>query len=553
MKQLKYLKLFEAFESIKLTKTLGYIDKESKDRFISQLKGICDKLSFPLSQLNDEMFQYLPYSKALKVDVKKEEKPCVGTSISLFGSGHGIKGEKCEGGRIKRMWGSRVRTVECPNCGGKGIEPPKEQLKIIKFWFTKDGQMVTTTGCDGTQKKLAPVSITGYKIKNTIYSDNRDWRDRLMSIEHLTPIILKTNNNAREIKAIFYKENSDLFCIQDTYDGGHPSGRTWRSFGRYSWNVSGRDFYSISILEPGESDEEEKTEIDPLTYNYQLQFGWRGDLSLDKRRNVEEFIKNAHFALVFDYEKLKESDTKKVPEIRSEREELKSGSKLTVTDEMVRKQNIQRYMNKIAERSDVVSDVSNVKAVTSRMIGSQYCLYIVIPRSRFEDNFSRIINKYLEIMALKEREYDGTSHYVDGLKQFIKDSYETTSGDINDIRKSLTYCRNKLSQDPDKKVYLDLLNTLDEVSKQINEKILSLPFDCIEDLEVVKSKILSIRNLFNADTYNLSNLRYFIDSVNNGREQRSLNYLIDEWRLQGDNLENTIKGLETAKKIISRL
>jgi hypothetical protein len=117
----------------------------------------------------------------------------------------------------------------------------------------------------------------------------------------------------------------------------------------------------------------------------------------------------------------------------------------------------------------------------------------------------------------------------------------------------MKYCRESIIKDGTQNEYLDLLNELEEVSKLINQKIISLPFDCIEDLEIVKSKTATIRNLFNSDTYDLSNLRYFLDSALNGREDRSYRYLTDEWRLQGDNLENTIKGLETAKKIISRL
>jgi hypothetical protein len=43
MKKLKYIKLFEAFESIKLTKTLGYIDTKSRNKFIDYLKRLCKK------------------------------------------------------------------------------------------------------------------------------------------------------------------------------------------------------------------------------------------------------------------------------------------------------------------------------------------------------------------------------------------------------------------------------------------------------------------------------------------------------------------------------
>jgi hypothetical protein len=58
--------------------------------------------------------------------------------------------------------------------------------------------------------------------------------------------------------------------------------------------------------------------------------------------------------------------------------------------------------------------------------------------------------------------------------------------------------------------------------------------------------------LFISDTYGLDNLRYFIDDALNGREKRSLERLVNEWRLSGENLEKTKKGLQTVKKIILR-
>jgi hypothetical protein len=63
MRELKYLKLFEAFESIKLTKTLGYVDSKSREELIDKLKIICSSIDFPISQLTDDYFKYLPLRK----------------------------------------------------------------------------------------------------------------------------------------------------------------------------------------------------------------------------------------------------------------------------------------------------------------------------------------------------------------------------------------------------------------------------------------------------------------------------------------------------------
>lgn len=550
MKQLKYIKLFEAFESVRLTKTLGYIDTKSRERFIDYLKRLCKKSEFPISQLSDEMFQYLPYNKALKVSVDKEDKPCQATSKSEFNRQHAIEGEKCEGGRIKRLWGGRPRAVECPNCKGSGIEPVKEDIKLVKFWFSKDGSLINTTGCDGSVKDSPKMG--SFEPGEVITSNSRDM-PRLQSIPHLTKVALRTGRRDSEVQAILYKGRGEIFCIQDRYEGGTPSGNDWQKYGRFSWNVSGGDFISITVLNKVGDTDEKSEEIDPLNYNFALNFGWSG-IGLDKWQDVENLIKDAHFALVFDWSKVKSGDFKKVPEIRSEREELKSGSRLTVKDEDIRRENIDRYMKKIAEKSDLVKDISNVKSVVNRILGGQNSIFMIVGHSSYERKFTSLIVRYLEVLRYKEKyseESDELKYVIGNLKSTIQSLYESVSSDVNDVRKCLDYCTTELKK-RDGSEYLELIKELQEVSQMMNQKIMSLPFDCIEDLEIVKSKVTFFRSLFIPDTYGLDNLRYFIDDALNGREKRSLERLVNEWRLSGENLEKTKKGLQTIKKIISR-
>ena len=63
---MKYLKLYEAFESNILSKTLKYLSKGSKDSFLKEVEQICDEMDFPYSKLSDEYFEYLPFNNALK-------------------------------------------------------------------------------------------------------------------------------------------------------------------------------------------------------------------------------------------------------------------------------------------------------------------------------------------------------------------------------------------------------------------------------------------------------------------------------------------------------
>lgn len=150
MKDLKYIQLFEAFESNKLSKTLKFINKEYRSRFLHDIKSLCNKNNFPLSEISDDLFEYLPYRKALLLHKDPVQKKCGATSESEFSSDVALPGEKCEEGKLKRSWGAgRVRVMTCPNCEGTGIEPFREKWKYLKFWFSTDKKYVAKTATNG--------------------------------------------------------------------------------------------------------------------------------------------------------------------------------------------------------------------------------------------------------------------------------------------------------------------------------------------------------------------------------------------------------------------
>jgi hypothetical protein len=150
MKNLKYLRLFEAFESETLSKVFNYVNKSEKDEFKVRLQRLCGKLGFPMSKLSDDLFQYLPFNKALSLAANMEDEPCDAESDT-------IPGEMCSGptgdelqGTIMRTWGRGRRKVKCDVCKGTGIKPKTNfPIKWIKFWFDKDGKYVNTTATDG--------------------------------------------------------------------------------------------------------------------------------------------------------------------------------------------------------------------------------------------------------------------------------------------------------------------------------------------------------------------------------------------------------------------
>jgi hypothetical protein len=180
MKDLKYIKLFEAFESVKLSKTLGFIDKRSRNLFIEDIKSICRSHDFPVSKISDDLFEYLPFNKALEYHQDIEEVPCTATSESEYNSSIAIRGAKCENGKLKRTWGAgRVRVMTCPHCDGSGIEPFKVKWKYVKFWFNVNKEYVTKTATDGAIHDEEDSPYKYDQLVTTSYGISRTWRDNI--------------------------------------------------------------------------------------------------------------------------------------------------------------------------------------------------------------------------------------------------------------------------------------------------------------------------------------------------------------------------------------
>jgi hypothetical protein len=538
MKELKYIKLFEAFDSEKFSKTLAYIT--DKNEFLSKIKNICNIYDYPYSQLNDDLFDYLPFNKALKKADVIDDEPCDATSIGEFDDS-GLDGEKCESGKIKRKWGERERVVSCPKCNGTGIKVKRPgDIKMVKFWFTKDGELVGTTAVDGINRNISEKmsnDINDYTIGDTIA------KRKLKSLPTGTFVKLDYNGwygRNSDIICYIINENRTVYGIQNKVNGSSPwRYSNWNKINDYSIELTQDSVNNIKMLIPN------NVNSDPYNINVGVDVSRYSSLEINTRIDVKELIKGAHFALILDLTKLKKSGYKSVSKIKSERSDLKSGAISLLSDEEIRNTNIKRYLDKISKDINITDDIKNISKFVKRLLGFRSALYLLLVDSNVKESLSNVIGYYYHLLSNPSEES------VSNVNYYTKRALERSGNNLTYINNNLRDIRNELS-DKNYSKEAELLKSLDEISLLIYDRISSLELETIEDLEVVHQKLLSIRNIFTTSRYKISNISSFLDYLDQSNYKRPFNQLVDHYRVQ-DNIDSMLSEVDRVKKIIEKI
>lgn len=556
MKNLKYIKLFEAFRSLlneafgaeHLNKIFNYLkDDSSKKRFKGDLMSISSHIDAPVTLIGDEYFQYLPYQKAIKTNVSLEQIDC----------------PSCEGtGSIKRAWGRGFRTLKCEKCEGGGKVSPAGKLKYFKFWLNSSGKYIGTTAVDGNyhpnkndvgQFKKIDITDDLLELAGTIASRGRnesmdmELLNTIMTkhkIENSTKIFLenwKTQNynSARGLIGSFFKSRNRndgaterLYFVNnnsDVYDY-RPSSTRWRNFGTKTiqltgvWDGlktlltynSGARFYILTDIE----------EREDLLYNVAVDFSKNG-FSL-KDNFSKTFLDDAEFAIIFDFQKweddLASKGYKPLSKQREERKEAKSGiigGKLGSSDEEIKKANIERYLKTLSD-VDLFSGFSRLFSKNYRLFGDKWSLHYI----KSERNFTSFRNNISNLKAfLKADNDEDRKHYSDRISDRIRETLvsneslnRTIENNVNQIYQRFSQNDSVVNKDEVELVLKSIFDKITEVSTKISNKIKSFNDECVEDYEVAYSKIQSIYYLISNRlelSSDLGYVIYYLDRNNN--------------------------------------
>lgn len=575
MKNLKYIKLFEAFDASIVNKVLGYISSKDKKEFLDKIKSICKTFDVPESKLSDDLFRYLPYNAAISYNGEAvADIPC--DAVGEF-----ITGERCQDGKVKRPWGKGFRYVDCSACNGTGIKRQKSNLRLLKFWFDKDGKFITTTAVDGIYRQnnanantTAPTvafspNIDDYEVVKRIPKsqipnlntgdiivldlvDNGYWNNR--TVPQVVSYVMKAQTWAGQ----------KTFALQNsaTYYNNYPRDTNgWSSIAGRFWQMSQSKVANINLLKPKAGATRRRK--DPLGYNTRFDF----DRFVTLPSSILSSVKDANFAIVFDYAKfisLVDSNSYKLKgDIKDERTEAKKDTLAFMKDADIKKANIERYMKLIADRMKIqnISDISNLTKLSTKLICGDFAAYRLNYNTSAAIDRLNTISSYLFKVIKMYKKGERANNLEEVMNSYdFKNNLERVNYEISEGLKLASNVRtfyinrlegvkkyiNSETDDELKTKALKVLSNIDRLSKEINSYISIFEVRSLEDVELLYQELDMISNLLRSDRVGLRTLDGFFDRMRPQSFCNEPNYIwvrLKEKRDYYDNINNNINYL----------
>jgi hypothetical protein len=478
---MKYIKLYEAFGSRGISKTLDFlkskIDKNQSINFLASLKEFMRLFDYPIDKITDDDISYMNARKALLLKSEGEDKT--------------------------------------------------NNVSFIKFWFSiKDGYL----GFTGTGNKIfkAPNTLNMLRENQKFTDDDIEYiKNNIKSTGEIYPIYdyseLKTGDivigffdgrgyRDMSLATIFSQgegTSSQKFAIQNIVSGTEPSDVRWRVFGRYSWWLASNgdidsSHYNLHLykdsskdlhyVEPKVKEEEFENPLawnTPINVNCQLT-NWGSDRAISNINSLD--LKKADFSLVLYYDMLNK-DFEPISNIKSSRDKEKEGALALMTDDKIRKQNLEKYISKLSHNLEISKeDLSNLgKILIKALLGEFSFISIHQNRKNSLDILSNICNNLYAIMADPTSE----SYYIDNIKSYYKQLNQNYYKDLSIALEAKSLIKNSKHE--------KIFNKIFELGKIISDLIRKENAQSIDDLLILSQKIRSIRDFIFHSQNSISN------------------------------------------------
>jgi hypothetical protein len=526
---MKYLKLFEGFESNRISAILSFLNKklnkDNADKFLGDLTRLARKYDFPLSTLSDKEIHYLPVNKALQV----KEEAMNPTGIYAIKYWFSIeKGYLCQTG-----------------VGNKKME------------FGNYEQFISTNDSQLTKDHLDYLTRE-YNLKGLIRPYDFDSLQSGDKVVMVCDDYFGGDNSDLVYGEIYYDEDDNhFFFFNNNIEGTSPYNGYRLPGYRYSW----------SLGRPGNENSDHCMIHKIITDNRPLRFNddikeepsesvWDFNLPLRNNPPVEletwqskynetfKLAKEANFAIILFLDDVLVKDISK-EEISKERKDMRKDALALMSSEDVKKANVKRYLEKLFDKLGIEKDkqeLKNLNSVVKSTILGEYFLMLNFDSS-FISRLTDFIRALYKVMSKDDEEYYFSS-LVDIFKRIKRNRLDQSTF----YTKNIKYIKS-LEVDNSDKVN-EILKIFLKIGKSVSDYFGDKEVNSIEDLKSIQLQLRMILDLSVDDIFYLSgfmsNLLASLDETPRDVERRILRTYSDE------DYEKDIKKLEKLEVIINR-
>jgi hypothetical protein len=531
---MKYLKLFEGFESNRISAILSFLhkklNKSNADKFLGDLTRLAKKYDFPLSTLSDKEIEYLPVNKALLI--------------------------------------------------GKGEEAMNpSEIYAIKYWFSIEKGYLCQTGVGNKEMKFGNYEQFLSSGESELTKDHLEYLARQYNLTGLiVPCDFDSLQSGDKVVMVcsdyFGGDNRDLVYGEIYYDDTYNHYYIFSNNGRAEGSTPDTGYmlpgyrYAWSLGRPGDENDDHcmihKIIVDnkPLRFNNDdikeepSESVWDFNLPLKNNPPVEletwqskynetfKLAKEANFAIVLYLDDVLVKDISK-DEISKERKDMRKDALALMSNEDIKKANVKRYLEKLFYTLGIQKDkqeLKNLNSVVKSTILGEYFLMLNYDSS-FISRLTDFIRALYKLMSKEDEEY-----YFSSLVDMFKKIKRKRLDQSTLYSRNIKYIKS-LEVDNSDKVD-EVLKRVLKIGKSVSDYFNDKEINTIEDLKSVQLQLRMILDLSQDDIFYLSgfmsNLLAVLDENTSNVEMRvRRSYSIEEYK-------EDVKKLEKLEKIINR-
>jgi hypothetical protein len=555
---MKYLKLYEGFESDRVSAILSFLNKKIKSdnptrEFLKVLKKLADKFDFPLSTLSDKEIQYLPVNKALVVGKGEEAMNPSGTyCIKYWFSLE--KGYLCStGSGNKTMDYNKYNSYNgSMMSNGEGLD--QSHLAYLAREY-RIGGVITPARLGDLVTGDKVVMVCGddfngdpsYLTFGEIYADNRRNDDELQYYfyqnEHEGSDPGSTRNN------IVLPDRYNLYAGNAAY--------------QYAWSLGSPESENDDHLmlhkvildenplrfKDEDLDKMNKTEESVWDFNLPLDGTTLEEWNQRKTSIFNKVNKEANFAIVLFLDDIiiKNVDDTTSDIIKRRKSVKKDALALRKPDD-IRKENVERYLTTLFTKLGIEKDKQEFKNLNSVVLSSiigDYFIIALYNSSSYIDRLSDFITFLYRLMSESDNSYNFEKTY-ELFKTIKKRRLKQTTA----YSYSIKIIKDTDNQNAER--MSDVIDRITNIGQLLSNSIKNRNIETIEDLKSIQVRLASLYELVQDDIFILSrNTKNIL--INLDADTSSLKLIMSRLRYSEEEYNSDVKRLDKLEKVFKDL